>query len=73
MKAIVRRLGRKGDTVAVFEDEVAIRGVVVKVLRSTGLFLAVEGEVVHDAGVAMEKVAAVHEAEIIVGRQVAGG
>ena len=74
MRIHVNKLSKEGDTlVTTVEGEERVRDKLQELLNLPLHFVAIEDEVVHSINEAMEKVMGLEEADVLIGRQVAGG
>ena len=74
MRIHVSRLSTEGDTfVTTVEGDDEVKRKFKELLSLRMHFVAVENEVVHSVGHAMELVASLEEVDVIIGKQVAGG
>ena len=74
MRIHVNKLSKEGDTlVTTVEGEERVMEKLQELLNLPLHFVAVEDEVVHSISEAMEKVSSLEEADVLIGRQVAGG
>ena len=74
MRIRVNKLSKEGDTlVTTVEGEERVRNKLQELLNLPLHFVAVKDEVVHSISEAMEKVMSLEEADVLIGKQVAGG
>ena len=74
MRIRVNKLSKEGDTlVTTVDGEERVRDKLQELLNLPLHFVAIEDEVVHSISEAMEKVMGLEEADVLIGRQVAGG
>ena len=74
MRIHVNKLSKEGDTlVTTVDGEERVRDKLQELLNLPLHFVAIEDEVVHSINEAMEKGMGLEEADVLIGRQVAGG
>ena len=73
MKVHINKLSPEGDTLVTTVEGEQVRPAIQELFNLPKHFVAIENDVVHSIEEAMDRLAGMEEAQILIGKQVAGG